>query len=320
MSATPSTVSGHYILEPSSANNAALDNGTNGTISASTTGTVANTTAAVNELLLVGVAIASGSVTVSGIADTRTLTWHKLSAITGAGAIRGEIWWAWEPTAQTHTITVTLSSSGTAELICGSFSGVQSGVALGTAGASLPFDPAVITASYLSGTAQTTAGTNANPADMLIGFCGSLSNPSFTVGASYTTVSSAANGTTVSAGMEYLNVTTSASQTFNYTLGSGHPAVMMGVALMSSGNNVQLISAPTSQEFILKNIYASGAVAIVKWDGNIPALVGIAQSLANLSYQVTNLAGSAPDLATVVLINVSASIPVEVGYDGIRSI
>ena len=115
-------------------------------------------------------------------------------------------------------------------------------------------------------------------------------------------------------------VTTSASQTFNYTLGSGHPAVMMGVALMSSGNNVQLISAPTSQEFILKNIYASGAVAIVKWDGNIPALVGIAQSLANLSYQVTNLAGSAPDLATVVLINVSASIPVEVGYDGIRSI
>ena len=319
MSATPNTISGHFLLEPSTPNVAALDNGTNGTITSSTTGTVANTTAAVNELLLVGVAIASGTVTVSGIADTRTLVWHKLSAITGS-AVRGEIWWAWEPTAQTHTITVTLSSSGTAELICGSFSGVQSGVALGTAGASMPFDPTALTAAFGTATgAVSTSGVNTNPASMLIGFVGVLSNPSLTVGASYTTVSSAANSTTVSAGMEYQNVTASASQVFNYTLGSSHAYVIMGVALMSSGNYVQVVAAPSSQEFILKNIYMNGQVAVCKWDGAMPVYLGnFSSPETNLTVQVTAAGAASPDV--VVLINLGSAIPIQVGYDGIRSI
>ena len=313
MSATPTTVSGHFMLEPSSVNNAALDNGTTGTISATTTGTVANTTAAVNELLLVGVAISSGTVQVTGITDTRLLTWHKLAATTGA-AVRAEIWWAWEPTNQSHTMTVTLSASGTAVLVAGSFSGVQSG------SASMPFDPTALTAFFQTSTAATTTGNIANPADMLIGFCASLSNPSFTAGAGYTSVATAASGATVSGGMEYQTLTPTAAstgggQTFNYTLGSSHANVMIGVALMSSGNNVQVISATAAQEFILKNVFTNGKLAVCKWDGVTPEYVTTTtMPLTNMTLQVT------ATTFNVVLINVGAASPIEVGYDGIRSV
>ena len=182
----------------------------------------------------------------------------------------------------------------------------------------MPFDPTAINGAYGTGTAASSTGTNIIPAVMLIGFVACLSNPSLTVGASYTTVSSAAQSTNVSGGMEYQKVTTSALQTFNYTLGSSNIYVMMGAALIPAGNQVALVSATASQEFILKNVYTNGSVAVCKWDGTTPVYIGnFTVTGTNLTTQVT-AAGASP-ANVVVLINTSIQ-PIEVGYDGIRSV
>ena len=319
MSGTPTTVSGSAVLEPSSVNNSAVPVVATGTISAATSGTISLTTGVVNTILLVGVSIVTSGVTVSSITDTRSLKWQKVAGCTiAAGTIRGEMWWASEPLAQTHTITVNLSASGTAAMVAGSFSGVNYAT---------PFDPLTPFSATGSSVTPSVAVGTVNPADMLLGFVACAGAPTFTVGSTpiaFTTVTSVTN-TTVSAAMEYAKLTAaSQSNTTYYTLGTTEVWVIIGVALMSSGSNTLLVQAPTSQEFILKNIFYGGQCSFSKWDGNTNIQLynpsGAGGQVLD-AYQVTPASGQAgPNPSWFLFVNTSATTPIDVGYEGIRSI
>ena len=97
---------------------------------------------------------------------------------------------------------------------------------------------------------------------------------------------------------------------------------MIGFGLISagaSGANVAVISASSAGigsggEFIVKNVYTSGSVIVATWDGAILTLLGtVTSSPLALSTQVSNT-------INLVLINGNASLPIDVGYDGIRTV
>jgi hypothetical protein len=314
MSSIPTTVADSFVLEPSLPNNGALSNATNSTIAAAGTGTITHQTLVANTIIVVGIAIDS-AVTVTGISDTRFLVWSKLSAATIASSnLRAELWWAVEATARTHTITITLSAIADAALVAGSFSGVNAAIPID------PFSPSTATG---TGTAASVNTPNANTSDVLIGFVASAASPTLTVGAGFTTVSSVAQSTNVSGGMEFQKLAAiSPANTTNYTLGSSHLWVMLGACLMSTGNNVVLIQAAANQEFVLKNIYYSGPCLIAKWDGMNAIPIQSPTDGGVILYETIQVTAALNATAPswVAIINPSATAAIDVGFDGIRSI
>ena len=320
MSSSPTTYAAHKMLEPSSVNNAAKDAGVTGTISATTSGTCAPTTASANEMIIVGIAISS-AVYVSSVADTHSLTWKKLCAYQRSTTLRAELWGAIEPTAQTHTVTVTLSASGSAVMVAGSFSGLNSFASPASAVLTVfPVDPGSKNSASGSSTSAAVTNTTTNPQDMLITFLAALANPTLS-GLSGTTVSSAALSTTVTGAMQYQALSAaSTSNAQTYTLGTSEAWIMLSIALMSSGNNTMLIQASSSQEFILKNVFYSGACVVAKTDGYTPiTLFTPIQSGSHImdSFQETPSGASIPSLIEIV--NTSLTSAIDVGYDGVRS-
>jgi hypothetical protein len=328
MSVSPTTVSGSAALEPSSVNNITLDTGQTGTIASTTSGTVAITTSSANEIIILGVAI-GGSQVVSSVADTRSLTWYKMQACSNSTNVRGELWWALEPTAQSHTITVTLGASGNAVLVAGAFKNYNS---------NLPLDPAAIVTAYGNTTGPAATSYTVNPCDTLVGFVACLSNPTLTLGSGFTTVASTAQSTNVSGGMEYKTLTAaSVTNPVGYTLSTSGQWVQMGFAIISTGaagtaspstsgtvvGNTFLIQAniATSNEFVLKQLYFGGPCAIVKWDGSNPILVQNVIQAGNYlfdTFQVT-LPTNTNAPSWFVLVNTSTATSIDVGYEGKRS-
>jgi len=315
------TVGSKFNLDPSDFNNGALDATGTGTIAGATSGTVAITTAVANTVIFVFVGISSNT-KVSTVTDTRSLTYYKLAGLSNSTSVRGEVWWAYEPTAQSHTITVTLAASGNAGMIAGNLSGLASTVipngAVASGGNSL--DPQTLAGSTGTGTAVSLTSTNMNPADIFIGFVACTGNTSRTVGSGYTTINSTNQSTNVSVGAEYQTFTASALQTVNYTLGSSVAYVLIGFALISNGGasggtNIQTVQPAAAVEEVIHNVEGSTSFGVLLTDGVNPI-------------KIDSVAGEKWDMDTqihltntqyMVIVNIHATNPGTYGWDGVQT-
>lgn len=129
-----------------------------------------------------------GSVTVSTVASSPTLTWTQRVSLPFSNNKHAETWYAIWSSSGTISITVTLS---------GAASGA--GVAYGISGANTaaPFDTNAAVPSTASGSAGTAASmtiSTSNANDMIIGALGVKGNPTLTTGTGFTLVLTQAAG------------------------------------------------------------------------------------------------------------------------------
>jgi hypothetical protein len=162
----------------------AITNTAGASFGGGTPGTVAYTTVGVDNIVVLHITSepnhTSGSVAVSSVADTHSLTWtkktdlHFLSASTPNTDNTQEIWWAHAPTALSGTITVTMAATiddGTLTTV--SVSGVYDPAS--------PWDPNVslpATATNTTGSATTPSATFSTTAasTLVLGFYGAPVN------------------------------------------------------------------------------------------------------------------------------------------------
>lgn len=282
-------------------------------------------TASANDVVYVTVAISNGgSQTVTGVTDSKGLTYAQRGSATDGTAVRVETWYAIAASALTSpgdTITVTVTSATHFTV-----------VAMGISGANTvtPFDPSLsspVTATG-TGTPATASVSTTFPNDYLIGAVGVGAPPALSAGAGFSSVSSPFAGGNVASMVEGQTVTSPQSSTpasVSWTgatqgwamvadaIVAGKPSITVdtstsapgtsGSTTLSRGSSILLWSPPFT---------AGSALYQGSWVADVWAAGASAGTLTVSAFAVTSSGGLGPELVSSASTNSISTSETEV--------
>lgn len=287
-----------------------------GTIAASTSGTNGTGFYTQNTNDIVYCVVVTNGIAVSSVAGGG-LTWTKRATAYYSTTLRMESWTAPSASALTNqTMTVTIASSGNAAFM---IFGVKNGYY------SAPYDFSALTTISGSGTGLTTTFSATDPTICAIAMYGWIggSGASWThgniAGSASTDLGSIDQGTNLGLGCEFVTLSALASsQTALATLGASETYVGIVDAIMCNASNVYALSATSTQEWIIHNLYFSGACSIAKFNGVNEMSIYATPIMSGRDENVHNHLTTST--ANIVFVNASTTNGVTIGWDGMRSI